>query len=204
MMPDEQETKNTARLETLSDGIIAIAITLLVLEIRVPQVEQGHSLLEALADIWPSYLAYFISFATIGVMWINHHRIFKLVARADNRFIVLNLLLMLLMTFVNFPTALLAEYIRHAEAQVAAAVYSGTFFLIAIVFNLLWRYAAGSSRLLSRSADPREVQSIFAQYRFGPLFYLAALLLAFVSAGLSVALNLALVIFFALPGRERA
>ena len=201
---DTNDNKETSRIEAFSDGVIAIAITLLVLDIKVPRgLPEGAALLGALVAQWPSYFAFATSFATIGIMWINHHRIFSQIKRVDQLLLVLNGLLLLCITFVPFPTALLAEYLGEPEQRTAALIYSGTFVVTAIVYNMLWRYASHNNRLLDRSSDPAEVASISRQYAFGPVLYLAAFVLAFWSATASLALNLLLAIFFAIPGRKR-
>lgn len=203
--PDsESDVKETGRTEAFSDGVIAIAITLLVLEIRVPHLEEGQSLYEALKDIWPAYLAYIISFFTIGIMWINHHRLFRLIKRVDDVFLGLNILLLMMITFVNFPTSLLAEYLDNpAERRTAALVYSGTFVVTAIAFNGLWRYASYHNRLIDRQTDLAQVHAITQQYNYGPFMYLTAFLAAFVNVPLSLAISFGLAIFFALPGRAK-
>lgn len=205
---DSRAASETARVEAFSDGVFAIAITLLILEIRVPThdalAERGVPLARALLEQWPSYFAFLTSFLTIGIMWLNHHRLFTLIRRADHTLILLNLLLMLGVTFVPFPTALLAEHLTGPDAHIAAAVYSGTFVGVAIVFNVLWRYAATGMRLIGRDVDPGAVDAQTKQYVFGPVVYLAAFLLAWVSVMASVALNFAIALFFALPPRRAA
>jgi uncharacterized membrane protein len=206
------EEKETGRLEAFSDGIFAVAITLLVLEIKIPQSGGNEALWRQVLDQWPSFLAYFISFMTILIMWINHHAIFKLVHRTDHPFLIINGLLMLLITFVNYPTAVLAAHIQsptRSDQVFAAAFYSATFVVISIVYQALWRYATSNRRLLGKRADPALVDTITRQYRFGPLFYLVALALAFVSVWASVAVNGGLAVYFAstgqmtqLPGRK--
>src|ERR1051325_103316 len=131
----------TARVEAFSDGVFAIAITLLILEIKVPPVGHDGHLREALAQLWPSFLAYVASFATIGVMWLNHHRLFTLSVKKDDGIIGLNLVLLLLISWMPFPTGLLAEHLLGPNSRTAGAVYAGSFFIIAIVFNVMWRYA---------------------------------------------------------------
>ena len=133
----------TARIEAFSDGVFAIAITLLILEIQVPPQTPHGGLRSALADLWPSYLAFLASFMTIGVMWLNHHRLFTLINKKDDGLIAFNLLLLLGITWLPFPTALLAEHLlgAHADQQVAALIYAGSFLALAIVFNVMWRYA---------------------------------------------------------------
>jgi uncharacterized membrane protein len=198
--------KETGRLEAFSDGVFAIAITLLVLDLKVPHerdLPQGVSLLRALTSQWPAYLAFVTSFLTILVMWINHHRLFQQIKKSDHLFLVLNGLLLMGVTVVPFPTALLAEYIESGQARVAAAVYCGIYLLIGVLFNLLWRYASAHGRLLGNGYDPAVVRGITEQYRFGPLMYLAALALAFFSPLLSFGLCMLLAIFFALPKRGK-
>ncbi|MBW8878262.1 MAG: DUF1211 domain-containing protein [Acidobacteria bacterium] len=198
-MPDEKET---GRLEAFSDGVFAIAITLLILEIRVPKPEELHGhLLPALTALWPSYLAFVISFATILVMWVNHHRIFALIRRSDHPFLYWNGFLLMMVTLVPFPTAVLAAYLMHPEeAKVAAGVFAGTYFFIALAFNGLWRHASKNRRLLAHDASAQEVDGITKQYRFGPVLYLVAFAASFFSVGFCVGLCLALAVFFAVRG----
>lgn len=197
------ETKETGRLEAFSDGIFAVAITLLVLEIKIPPADTPDLGLMVLAQ-WPSFLAYFISFMTILIMWINHHAIFRLVHRTNHTFQVLNGLLLMAITFVNYPTAVLAEHIQataRPDQIFAAAFYSGTFVVISIFYQALWYYASSKRRLLSRSADPALVATIHKQYRFGPLLYVVAFGLAFVNVWASVAVNGGLAVYFAFTGQ---
>jgi TMEM175 potassium channel family protein len=197
------KANETGRIEAFSDGVIAIAITLLVLDIKVPRdLPESVSLLGALLAQWPSYFAFATSFATIGIMWINHHRMFSLIQRADQMLLVLNGLLLMCITIVPFPTSLLAEYLGESQERTAALVYSGTFFVTAIVFNVLWRYASHKNRLIDPRSDPAAVRGISRQYAFGPLVYLAAFVLAFFSATASLALNMLLALFFAIPARR--
>ena len=194
----------TARIEAFSDGVFAIAITLLVLDLKVPrELGQERTLDRALLAQWPAYIAFLTSFLTILIMWVNHHRMFTLIGRADDRLLFYNGLLLLGVTIVPFPTSLVAEYLRHDGQRTAALVYNGTFILLAICFNLLWRTAAVKDRLLHPHADPVAVRRIFDSYRYGPVWYIVAFGLAFVSVTLSIALNLALAMYFALPGRLR-
>ncbi len=188
----------TARIEAFSDGIFAIAITLLILEIKIPgQQERGH-LAAALLRQWPSYLAFFLSFAYIGIMWINHHRMFNHIKRADDVVLVLNLLLLLGVTVVPFPTAVLAEHLGGPDQRTAAIVYNATFVLIAIAFNLLWRYAVKRG-LLHEHLASSSAANISSQYAVGPLMYAFCLVLAWFNVKASVAANIALALFFALP-----
>jgi uncharacterized membrane protein len=190
----------TGRIEAFSDGVFAIAITLLVLDMKVPRAsDAGRTLASVLAGMWPTYLAFVTSFATILIMWINHHRMFTLIGRADDRLMFYNGLLLLGVTIVPFPTALVAEYLRHDGQRTAAAVYNGTFIFIAICYNLLWRTAAVNDRLLRAHSNRQAVQRISDAYRYGPLWYVIAFVLAFVNVTASLVVNLALAVFFARP-----
>lgn len=199
-----REEKETGRVDAFSDGVFAIAVTLLVLTIQVPNPTTlaRHPLGLALLAKWPVYVAYILSFAFILIMWINHHNMFKSIARADQWLLLLNGALLLFVTLVPFPTALLAAFVTSpnaANAQIAAVVYSGLFLAIALAFNGLWWYIVRHPRLLLSHANTRLTASITRRYIFGPLLYLIALGLAFVSVPASLALNGALAIFFALP-----
>ena len=201
MTPSSEDVgeKETARLEAFSDGVFAIAMTLLVLDIKVPgpsELASAGSLLAALCRQWPMYLAYFTSFATILVMWVNHHKLFCHIYWVDDPFLFLNGLLLLFVALVPFPTALVSEYLRHPQATTAAAIYAGTYEAIAIAFNLLWFYASKEGRLLGPRADLAEARAITRQYRVGPIAYLAAFLLAFVSVPACLGLCLLLALFF--------
>jgi uncharacterized membrane protein len=203
------------RIEAFSDGVFAIAITLLVLDIRVPKTDDvaalaasaglsaGAALARKLQLLWPHLLAYFLSFAVILVIWVNHHRIFTLVRKSDQTFMFLNGILLLVITFIPFPTALLSEYMSHGDPgqlRVATVVYSGHGLLIALAFQVMWRYAIHKDRLLLPNHDRATVVKIHEQYRWGPAAYVVALVLAFFYPWASIALSLALVIFFSVLG----
>jgi uncharacterized membrane protein len=150
--------------------------------------------------MWPHYLAFVTSFVTILAQWVNHHRIFSFIQRTDHSFLYWNGLLLLFVTFMPFPTALLAEYLLHSQATVAGAVFAGTYVAIAFAFKGLWHHASKKGRLLAEDVDYKEVRQITLQYRYGPLMYLAAFALSFVSVGLSVIMCLCLAVFFAFKG----
>src|SRR5260370_19712679 len=202
------DEKETGRLEAFSDGVFAVAITLLVLNIRMPGIDLPPSQLpndagfwQALLDEWAMLAAYGTSFATIGVMWINHHRLYVHIKRTNTGLMLLNLLLLLIIVFIPVPTALVAEYLVRPDLHAAAIFYSGTNVILATCFNLLWRYGSYQGRLLGKNADQRAVAAISQQYLFGPLLYFIAFGLAFVNTPASIILNFLLALFFALPGR---
>jgi uncharacterized membrane protein len=131
----------TARLEAFSDGVFAIAITLLVLELSVPA-SAGSDLLKAILEQWPAYLAYLVSFSTIGAAWLAHSAITEHLTRADAVLMRLNLLFLLVVSFIPFPTRLLAEYIHEREAErVAATVYGLNLLIASLLVSVLWRYS---------------------------------------------------------------
>ena len=131
-------------------------------------------------------------------MWVNHHRLFELIRRSDHWYLILNGLLLMGVTVIPFSTSLLAEYLGHPDAWLAAAVLSGGYFYIAVCFNALWHYALGKG-LVGSEANPKMLATITRQYRFGPLYYVATFILAFVSVTASVVGVLMLAVFFALP-----
>jgi uncharacterized membrane protein len=193
----------TSRLEAFSDGVFAIAITLLIIEVRLPE---GHGpLAERLLDTWPSYAAYVISFVTIGIMWANHHAIFALIDRTTHGLVVANLLLLMLVAFIPFPTSVLGEHLRAGadDQRTAALFYNGTYFVTAIFYNLLWQTAARGNRLIVAGREAAAARVTRAFWPGAPS-YLVATLAAFVSVPLSVGLNGAIALFYLLPRREVA
>src|SRR4051794_34777187 len=147
---DMQRARDTIRLEALSDGVIAIAITLLILEIHVPDVGESspQEVWAALGALWPQYLGYLLSFATIGIFWANHHLIFRFIARTNHYLILANLFLLLGIATFPFPTALMADTLGHPAARVGVLVYSGWFVVCAVAFNVLWLYAVRANGLI--------------------------------------------------------
>jgi uncharacterized membrane protein len=146
-------TLRTGRLEAFSDGVFAIAITLLVLEISVPE-GSGEDLLEAFLDQWPSFLAYVVSFATIGATWLAHNAMTEYLERTDTVLVRLNLLLLMLVSFVPFPTGLVAEHIQDQDAaRVATTILGLNLLSVAMVTSIMWRYAVRSSHVRPDAAD---------------------------------------------------
>jgi uncharacterized membrane protein len=200
MTASDGRDSDTGRIEAFSDGVFAIAITLLIIEIGVPHAEATESLSEKLVGLWPSYLGYATSFLVIGTVWANHHNRFRLITRSDHVLLFLNVLFLMCVAFIPFPTALLAEYIREEEHRITAvAVYSGTLAVTAVFFTLLWLYAAGNYRLVDRSVDPPLLRAMTRRYVLGMLLYALAFALAFVSAAASLSLIVILALIFVLP-----
>ena len=200
-------TRETVRVEAFSDGVFAIAITLLILEIRVPHLptEAGNAELgAALRTLWPSFLAFAGTFGSILTMWINHHGFFDLLERVDRRFLFANGFLLLLITFVPFPTALLAAYLDRPGANAASAFYCATYVGINVAYNLLWLTAARDHRLIRPGVSDKVLERIRRAYLLGFPIYVLAVVAAFWNAMLGFGICSALWIFWAgLDYRDR-
>jgi uncharacterized membrane protein len=191
----------TNRLEAFSDGVIAVAVTLLILDIHVPEIGRHESLLHALLQNWPHYAAYVVSFMTIGIIWINHHAMIGRLEQADHSILILNLLLLMSIVLLPFATDLMAAYLRadHGE-NLAAGVYSGSFLLMAIAFAALNRHILlARAHMLSAELPLEERRRILARSVSGLAPYLVATILAAVSAYASLAICGALAVFYASP-----
>jgi uncharacterized membrane protein len=187
---------STTRVEAFADGVFAIAATLLILNVDAQIADDVPDLGEKLLHIWPSYLAYAVSFVTIGIMWINHHTVMSQLGKVDRRFLVATVGLLMCIAFVPFPTRLVAENIRGDNAEPAALAYGFTMVATAIMFNITWFYASRGKRLLRRDADSAVVSGLNRAYLPGPWIYLAATLIAFASPVASVVVFLALALFY--------
>ncbi len=188
---------STARLETFADGVFAIAATLLILnvdsQVRDRTPDLGHRLLE----IWPSYIAYAISFVTIGIIWSNHHTVMAQLGKVNRTFLMLNVFLLLCVAFLPFPTRLVAENLRErSDLEPAALAYGATMVAMSICYLSLWLYAITGRRLLREDSDPRMVSGITRSYLPGAPTYLLATLVALVSPLTSVALFGAIALFY--------
>ena len=195
----------TFRIEAFADAVFAIAITLLVIEIRLPpheEVLRMGGVGPALLQLWPSYVGYAISFIVIGIMWANHHNLMKLVDRVDHGFITLTLLLLMCVAFLPFPTAVMADHLADPdthEQAVAVAFYCGCFTVTALFYFLMWWHAARNRRLIASHVSDDAVRAITRAYVPGSLLYLTATLLAFVHVGLSLAIIVGLAALYMLP-----
>lgn len=191
------DEKETTRVEAFSDGVFAIAMTLLVIDL-LPLSEPGGDLANELSHSWPTFFAFLSAFLTILVIWMNHHQLFKMIRRVNSKFLFLNGLLLLGTTFVPFPTALVAQHMLDDQGVLAGAVYAGTGLLLAFAFNGVWRYAAKDRRLLGKEVTQEAIDRVNKGYWVGPLGYGVALGLAFVSPVACVAVVTGLAIFYAL------
>jgi len=177
-----------ARLEAFSDGVFAIAITLLVINLLEIHGDLAHH--------WPDYAAFAFSFLTIGVMWVNHHHLMNQLTRADRILLFLNLLLLMGVAFIPFPTALIGEDIRGDGAQSAAIAYGCTGMYLSVCFFALWHY--GRLQVLRPDADPKEVSGITRSYTPGTFLYLTGTLIALASPVASAIFFAAIAVFYAI------
>lgn len=191
---------STNRLEAFSDGVFAIAITLLVLEISVPEPGSGK-LSHELATQWPSYAAFFISFLTIGIIWINHHAMLRRLRVADHSILIWNLFLLMTVSILPFTTALMAAYLKESEGEgLAAGIYSGSFLLMGVVFAGMNRHILfRRPQFLAEEVDERVRLRTLRLAALGVVPYLFAVALAPVSPYISLGICAALAIYYALP-----
>jgi uncharacterized membrane protein len=189
---------STNRLEAFSDGVFAIAITLLVLELNVPE---GEHLWEQLKDQWPSFAAFFVSFWVIGIIWVNHHGVLDHLARADRGVLYLNLLLLFTVVFIPFPTALLAEHLREGETDyIAALIYSGSFFAMGLAFGVLWEYITRHRTRLGVELTDDEVRRLSRSFQLGVPIYAIAVATSFISPAVVLVIIGLLAVYYAVAG----
>ena len=190
----------TNRLEAFSDGVFAIATTLLILEIKVPPITH---LGNGLVQLWSSYLAYAISFVVIGAIWINHHAMFDWIDRVDQNLLLLNTLHLMFIAFLPFPTAVLAEALHSGLSQsTAAALYGATLTIIGVFVVAMWNYASRHQELLNPAITPDRAKVIGRRFLIGPSGYALATVMAFVNPWISIALFLGLNVYFLWPRRQ--
>jgi uncharacterized membrane protein len=187
------------RAEAFSDGVFAVAITLLALELQIP--DGDSPLVHRMLDIWPSYLAYVVSFLTIGIMWLNHHTMFAHIGRADRTLLVLNLLLLMVVALVPFPTALVGEELgRHphgADARTVVVTYGLVMILMSIGFSATWWYAVFHPGMLDEQLPPHAVRRSVPRFGFGLIGYVVATLIAFLSPLAALVLFGLLAVYYA-------
>jgi uncharacterized membrane protein len=191
---------STNRLEAFSDGVFAIAITLLVLEIHVP-VTAGPNLAHELAEQWPSYLAYVVSFMVIGIIWVNHHAVLDHLREANRPLLWFNLFLLAWVVLIPWPTRLVAEYMREGGdgERVAALVYAGTMTMMGVAFGSMWRYVSSGRRLLGSNLSDAEIARRTRRFTGGAPIYAVSIVVALFSAPACLVIIAALAIYYAMP-----
>ena len=190
---------SSGRLVAFSDGVFAIAITLLVLDLAVPARDRVPSgeLASELAHQWPSYFAYLVSFLVIGIIWVNHHTMFSKVDRVDRPVLFANLALLLFVSALPFPTRLLAEYLTAgSDAHTAAAVYSATMLAMGIAFSALWIAVTRDVGLLHKNVDAVASRAALRRFGLGNLAYLATIGLSYVNAIATLSVHAVLALYY--------
>jgi uncharacterized membrane protein len=196
----DEATNATARLEAFSDGVFAVAITLLVLSLSV-KYHPGH-LGRSLAAEWPHYATYVVSFLTVGIIWMNHHAQFERIVRADRTLMMLNLVLLMFVTLIPFPTNLLATYLHAPSDQhVAAAAYAGTLLAMSIAFFATYGWATHANLFVEQITESH-VRYLLRRNAAGLFVYIAAIAVAFFSASVSLALCGLTAVYYLYPGRR--
>lgn len=192
---------STNRLEAFSDGVFAVAITLLVLNLEVPQVAASmvsKDLLPKLLELWPKLLIYALSFVVVGIYWVAHHNTFHYIKRSDRNLLWLNILLMMCIVFIPFPTALIGQY---PEQQISVVIYAGTLVITGLVLQLLWWYVTSNHRLVDEDIDPLLVRRATRRNLTAPLIYLLAIGTSFLSVQISLIFFFLVPVFYIFPGR---
>lgn len=205
-MSESSENRPTAglstnRLEAFSDGVFAVAITLLVLNLQVPQIGASvvsRELVPKLFELWPKLLIYALSFVIVGIYWVAHHNTFHYIKRSDRNLLWLNILLLMCIVFLPFPTALLRQY---PEQRVSVIIYAGTLVITGLVLQSLWWYATSRYRLVDRNIDPRLVQRATRRNLAAPLLYLLAIGISLFSVPASLVLFIVVPVYCIFPGR---
>ena len=207
MAQQETETRlsPTGRVEAFSDGVMAIAITLLVLDLKVPPPEATASggLVTALLERWPSYVAYLTAFLTIGIIWLNHRTLVDRIARFDARLHWLNLILLLGVATLPWPTSLVAEYVLRGgpDASAATALYGVMATVMAIPWGLFWRHLADKPELLEPGYDAAYARAEWRRGFIGLPIYAIATLVALAWPLVALALYLAIAVFYAVTSQ---
>jgi uncharacterized membrane protein len=193
--------KETVRIEGFSDAVFAIAVTLLVLDLHIPEehlIKNGNDLLIFIKNQWPAYLAFILSFFSIFIMWVNHHKIFKQIYSRNSAIMFANGLILFLVSSVSYPTALLARYFNGEASSVVVAIYTGIFVLINFAYNLLWFLASRNKELLRPGITDAAIRKIRNNYLYGFPIYLIALIFSFWAPTLSLIIILGLWFFWAI------
>lgn len=194
----------TQRLEAFSDGVFAIAITLLILDVRVPSGTEAGRLAHELGHIWPSYLSYLITFALIGIVWVNHHALMERVAVVDRGLLFINLALLGVVAALPFPAGMMGEFLADggSNGRVAGVIYSATMFVLGLTFVALWQHLLTHPQLLVETGDG-VVRSARRRALTGSVVYVAAIVVALIDGRACLVVHALVAAWFILPDRAR-
>jgi uncharacterized membrane protein len=187
-----------ARVEALADGIFAVAMTLLILDVKVPAVAHPAELAHELLALWPKCLSYLISFVMLGVYWVGHHAQFHLIRHTDRVLLWINILFLMSISFVPFSTALLSTY---PHQQLAVGVYGSNLILTGLILYAHWSYATGARRLIDRDLDAGIVRFASRRILIGPAMFALAIAVSFFATGPSLLIFLCAPLVYLLPGK---
>jgi len=197
--------KETGRIEAFSDGVFAIAITPLVLELHIPELKNGSTsalLLQELKIQWPSYIAFLISFFSIFIVWVNHHKVFKQIYKRNTGVMFANGLILFLVSLVSFPSAILARFYLSGSKQLSVSIYTGMFVMVNLAFNLLWQQASNDKKLLRPGIDEAAIKELRNNYFYGFPTYLAAFFISFFYPDAALVICILLWIFWAISSKK--
>jgi uncharacterized membrane protein len=197
--------KETARIEAFSDAVFAIAVTLLVLELHVPEFKTGSKpavLLHEFTLQWPAYVAFIISFFSIYIVWVNHHKVFKQIYQRNTGIMFANGLILFLISLVSFPSALLARFYLSPSKQLSVTIYTGMFVLVNVAFNILWQQASRDKSLLRPGITEQAIRQIRDNYLYGFPTYLAAFIISFYYPDAALLICILLWIFWAVSSKK--
>jgi uncharacterized membrane protein len=195
--------RGTERIEAFSDGVFAIAITLLVLEIKVPHLQNGSNLFSSLLDLWPAYFGYVLSFVMIGIYWANHHYIFKLFRKTNHGLNLLNLLFLLFIAFLPLPTEVLGDYLLDPTNQTTAVTVYALFLLLpAATWLLMWLYASRGYRIVDRRLDAGYLRRLTLQYIGSVALYSGAVVVSLIDFRWGLGICVGLTLLYLLPPKS--
>ncbi|HYM65608.1 MAG TPA: TMEM175 family protein [Candidatus Sulfotelmatobacter sp.] len=190
----------TNRIESFSDGVFAISITLLVLTIAIPQLTQTQVssglLFQSLINLWPKLLSFFISFIVIGIFWMGHIIMFNFIKRSDRVLLWLNVLLLLMVSFIPFPAALIGEY---SSDKYAVILYGLTLTVLGFLYLFLWLYASHNFKLIDKSTKPEIIKKATYAVLVAPVSYLIAILIAFYNSNITILIYIVIPILYIIP-----
>lgn len=199
------EEKETGRVEAFSDGVFAVAITLLAFNLQVPKLGGAATpgqLALALARQWPSYIGFVTSFFTVLIMWVNHHGVFRLIQKTNARLLFVNGYLLMMTTAVPFSTSLVTQYLQTPAARAACAAYGGVFVLISLGYSALWGVVTRERGLMKAGVSEGTIERISRSWRWGPPMYIAATLGVFVSPYVTIAICTTLWVYWSFVAKE--
>ena len=195
------ESAGMSRLEAFSDGVFAVAITLLALQFTAPPSSAiaSGSLPDTVFSQGGRFLSYILSFLIIGIIWVNHHITFRYIRRINRKLLSLNILFLMCVSFIPYPTAILGEYITQPDGYFAAEFYSGVMFITSAVFYLLWIYGVRGGRLVSADVDMALVRAHAGRGLLAPGLYLLSFIIAFFNVYISLGIYALIAILFIVP-----